>query len=362
MIFAGALFLALPQPAICEAADSSILEEIYGTLEEYQGEWLKKMGGLIWWSFMGLLSISFTWQVSQMALSETFSFGSMIGLMVRTGMYAGFFKWIFENPQYVTVIPDSFMKLSEMVTGYKVEIFNLLNISGQMLDTLGKAAQALSWYMAIVGSLAIITVNAMLYAIVGVILMLKIEVVMVSLAGFSLLVFCGLSHMMSDYALTYTKALIGCGLKLFMCGIIGGMLQDFCGRFITMLSADSTGFMTVVGVMIGMLVVLWIIVSNIPNYVHAIFYGVPAGSAGAAWSGAVTYASLIGASANIAKETAKAAALVPTGAAWQLYKGFAGEGKNVATGNTVGNTVTLSNNQSGSSNSGAPRQDADGSS
>jgi hypothetical protein len=32
-----------------------------------------------------------------------------------------------------------------------------------------------------------------------------------------------------------------------------------------------------------MLVVLWIITSNIPNYVNAIFHGVPGGSFGGAW-------------------------------------------------------------------------------
>ncbi|MDR2175111.1 MAG: type IV secretion system protein [Synergistaceae bacterium] len=362
-VFAGVLFSALPLPEICEAAEPSVLVEIYNTVEGYRGTWLKKLGGLMWWTFASLLSISFVWQASQMVLAESFSFGSMIGLVVRTGMYGGFFKWIFNNPDYVTLIPDSFMKLSELVTGYKVEIFSLLNIAGQMLDTLSQAAQALSWYMAIVGSLAIITVNVMLYAIVGIILMLKIEVVMVSLAGFSLLVFCGLNQLMADYAMTYVKALIGCGLKLFMCGIIGGMLQDFCNRFITMLSADNTGFMTAVGVMLGILVVLWIIVSNIPNYVSAIFYGVPAGSAGAAWSSAVTFASMVrggttalGGVGNVAENSVGGLGLLAT----QLYQKLSGD-KNESAGNSViFSNPNLASNRPELENSSS-RRDADGS-
>jgi P-type conjugative transfer protein TrbL len=365
-ILAGALFLQWA--GSCEAADSSVLAEVYAVMTGYQRDWLQKLGGLMWWTFATLLSISFVWQASQMVLADSFSFGGMVGLVVRIGMYGGFFKWIFDNPVLVTAIPDSFLKLSELVTGYRVEVFSLLVIAGQLFEALSQAIDALSWYMMLVGSLAIIAVNIMFYLIVGTILMLKIEVIMVTLAGFSLLAFCGLSNMMSDYAMTYVKALIGCGLKLFMCGMIGGMLQDVCRQFITMLSAsaDDSGFMTTLGVLLGTLSALWIIVSNIPNYVSSIFHGVPAGSSGAAWSSAVTYAHAAGNAAHVlggAGNIAAAAVATPVflglQALQKLGEKWGGKGEG------AGNSVILSNPNLASNRpeaGGASRRDADGSS
>jgi P-type conjugative transfer protein TrbL len=355
MVFAGMLFLALfLSPGACEA-DVTILEEIYNTVEEYRSEWLLKLGNFVWWSFAGLLSISFIWQASQMVLADSVSFGGMTGLVVRTGMYGGFFKWIFSNPDYVMLIPDTFIKLSELVTGYKVDVFNLLNIVGDMMSVLAKLEAGLSWYLQIVGALATIVVSVMLYGVVGIILMLKIEVTMVTLAGFSLLVFCGLNTLMADYAMTYVKALIGCGLKLFMCGIVGGMLQDFCRKFVTMANAGG-GFLSLISTMLGILMVLWIIVSNIPNYVSSIFYGVPAGSAGAAWGSAVTFANIMKGGVHVAGKGGNVIENVVGGGLMGMYLLHQKlSGKNVE---SADNSVTFSNPSGGNE---ASRRDADGS-
>ncbi|GHV39339.1 hypothetical protein FACS1894187_19180 [Synergistales bacterium] len=216
-----------------------------------------------------------------MIISENLGIGSVLGLVVRTVMYAGFFHWIFNEPTLVMTIPDSLSDLSGMVMGLngKPDIFLLMDMGNMIYGEAMYKGSMLGGITGIDGLLVAILASVsqvLVYMIVGVILMLQIEIYMVTLCGFVLLIFAGLIHIFVDYAMMYVRALINCGLKYFVCGVVVGVIYKFSVQLFSMLATpDMAGLYAALTVIIGTFAVLYQIVKNISGIVSVILGGAP---------------------------------------------------------------------------------------
>ena len=251
----------------------SMLEQVYEKFDSLKWVWMQRMGVLLWWSFSILLALSFSWQITHLAVSGNLSLGSILWTTFQVIIYCGFFKWLFDNPALLNQIPETFIWLAEETTGYSADIFGMLGVGLNIAKNMWEqSAIQLAWYESAFGAICILAVEILFFMIVGQLILTKIETIMITLAGFVLLVFAGFMHSLSDYAKTYLRSLISCGFKMFVIAVVCSMIQEFSGELVTYMGPEN-GFWTGAGMILGVMVVLWLIVRNIPSFVATSLMG-----------------------------------------------------------------------------------------
>jgi type IV secretion system protein TrbL len=172
-------------------------------------------------TLFGLLFLcQFTWSIAQLCLHESLSFVAVITVVVRQVMTGMFFWWLLFDRSILRGIVGSFsqlassgLTLSELITLMETAVMNIMEAVGKSSGVIEGIALFLTGLSAcVIMSFALTTAIAYMAVV-------TVENYIVCSLGLILMGFGG-SDYTRNYALSYIRALVHIGLKLFLATII----------------------------------------------------------------------------------------------------------------------------------------------
>ena len=169
----------------------------------------------------GLLFLcQFTWSVVQLCLQESLSFAAVIVVVIRQVMTGMFFYWLLFDRSILRGIVGSFsqlaqsgLKLSDLIMLMEIAVLNIMEAVGRSSGVIEGIALFFTGLSAsVIMSFALTTAIAYMAVVM-------VENYIVASLGLILMGFGG-SDYTRNYALSYIRALVHIGIKLFLSTII----------------------------------------------------------------------------------------------------------------------------------------------
>jgi type IV secretion system protein TrbL len=172
-------------------------------------------------SLFGLLFLcQFTWSVAQLCLHESLSFAAVVSVVVRQVMTGMFFWWLLFDRSILRGIVGSFsqlassgLSLSELLSLMETAVMNIMEAVGKSSGVVEGIA------LFFTGLSACIIMSFALTTAIAYMAVVTVENYAVGSLGLILMGFGGSDYTRS-YALSYIRALVHIGLKLFLATII----------------------------------------------------------------------------------------------------------------------------------------------
>ncbi|WP_394230758.1 P-type conjugative transfer protein TrbL [Shewanella colwelliana] len=327
--------------------DTGAIQEIENLFRNAASQWPPIILKYTSWLFWALVTLSWTWTFSMMALKGT-NITEIIAELVRRTIMVGFFFWLLQNaPHLGEKIVASFSFIGDQLVGQPIsanDIFDIgLSLALSILEGISfwKGPGNLGYVLVALGIVIILALIAlqMLLIVVQYYVFLNATVIMMGFLG----------HEWSrEYAINYFRLLLALAVKFFVMQVIVVLTMTLLDDWIK--ASDLTWVQIVV--ILPILIVIYGLVKEIPAMAASMVSGKD--STGGAVAGAIEAAAMVGALAASGGSTAAAMGQNAGGAlglargAWQQAQNQLGGG-NESTGEG-GDSSTR--NESGDGNSG----------
>jgi type IV secretion system protein TrbL len=172
-------------------------------------------------SLFGLLFLcQFTWSVAQLCLHESLTFAAVITTVIRQVMTGMFFYWLLFDRSILRGIVGSFSQLAQSGLRLSDLIFLMESAVLNIMEAVGRSSgviEGLSLFL--IGLSASVIMSFALTTAIAYMAVVMIENYIVGSLGLILMGFGG-SEYTRSYALSYIRALVHIGVKLFLSTII----------------------------------------------------------------------------------------------------------------------------------------------
>ena len=218
---AGALFYSSPSAA---AEFGTISTFTQGMLETFRTSFQSvenRVHQAALALFAALFLCQFAWSVIQLMLTESLTFASVVATVIRQVMTGAFFYWLLFDRSILKGIVDSFSQLANAGLSFTDLLFfmetSMQNIMTAVQGRGGLTLEGIALFFS--GLAASLVLSYALTTAVGYMAIVLLENYIVGSLGLILLGFGG-SDYTRNYALSYIKALVHIGFKLFLVTII----------------------------------------------------------------------------------------------------------------------------------------------
>jgi type IV secretion system protein TrbL len=218
---AGALFYSSPSAAAefgtISAFTQGMLETFRASFQSFENKVHQAALAL----FAALFLCQFAWSVIQLMLTESLTFAAVVATVIRQGMTGAFFYWLLFDRSILKGIVDSFSQLANSGLSFTDLLFfmetAMQNIMTAVQGRGGLTLEGIALFFS--GLAATLVLSYALTTAVGYMAIVLLENYIVGSLGLILLGFGG-SDYTRNYALSYIKALVHIGFKLFLVTII----------------------------------------------------------------------------------------------------------------------------------------------
>jgi type IV secretion system protein TrbL len=234
--------------------------------------------------FAALFLCQLAWSVLQLMLMESLTFTSVIATVVRQVMTGMFFYWLLFDRSILKGIVDSFSQLASAKLTFTDLLFfaetAMYNIMTAVQGKGGLSLQGIALFFS--GLAASLVLSYALMTAVGYMAIVLLENYIVGSLGLILLGFGG-SEYTRNYALSYIKALVHIGFKLFLVSVIIYVgAYSFTKTTYGMVGSDADSLIQTCMTLIGQSFLFVAIIKVIPQIADTLISGVSMNTAAGA--------------------------------------------------------------------------------
>jgi type IV secretion system protein TrbL len=221
LVVTGVLFYSSPATAAEFGTISAFTQGMLETFRTSFQSFENKVHQAALALFAALFLCQFAWSVIQLMLTESLTFASVVATVIRQVMTGAFFYWLLFDRSILKGIVDSFSQLANSGLSFTDLLFfmetAMQNIMTAVQGRGGLTLEGIALFFS--GLAASLVLSYALTTAVGYMAIVLLENYIVGSLGLILLGFGG-SDYTRNYALSYIKALVHIGFKLFLVTVI----------------------------------------------------------------------------------------------------------------------------------------------
>jgi type IV secretion system protein TrbL len=239
------------------------------------------------WLFWSLFTVSFAWNVIQLALTDHLTLMGVLATLTKHIFYSVFFLLFIRNPDWIHNIYEGFATIGAEVTGSAVSATGIINQGIRIFSALDDAVNQLGVLTAFYTCLLLVVpefiITLCFFIAAGTVLMMKIEAFIIISVGVIMLGFGG-ALATRDMSTSYLKYAINYGIKLLVLSIIVFIMTNLITDWLADIEA-ITGSVAIEIAMValqvtGASIIFLMLILKLPNIVSGIISGVALGQIG----------------------------------------------------------------------------------